>query len=143
MSWFASLFSSSSKSSLQGRRKVLSSTQEAFSLPSPVFAQGGLFTRDSSLGTPDPESVGTPTFTYPPPSNETQYGYVPAGCAPSQCFHPLYSDTNTNQDAISFTTSIPVTPPQRVAPPYASIPISRADLDPDSELAFCRISRIG
>jgi hypothetical protein len=34
MTWFASLFSS--KSSLQGRRKVLSSTQEAFSLPSPV-----------------------------------------------------------------------------------------------------------
>ncbi|KAI9446375.1 hypothetical protein H4582DRAFT_1843686 [Lactarius indigo] len=79
MSWFASLFSSSSKSSLQGRRKVLSSTQEAFSLPSPVFAQGGLFTRDSSLGTPDPESAGTPSFTYPPPSNGTQYGYVPTG----------------------------------------------------------------
>ncbi|KAI9466291.1 hypothetical protein BJY52DRAFT_1201919 [Lactarius psammicola] len=79
MSWFASLFSSSSKSSLQGRRKVLSSTQEAFSLPSPVFAQSGLFTRDSSLGTPDPESAGTPSFTYPPPSNGTQYGYVPTG----------------------------------------------------------------
>ncbi|KAH9043152.1 hypothetical protein EDB85DRAFT_2081183 [Lactarius pseudohatsudake] len=79
MSWFASLFSSSSKSSLQGRRKVLSSTQEAFSLPSPSFAQGGLFTRDSSLGTPDPESAGTPSFTYPPPSNGAQYGYVPPG----------------------------------------------------------------
>ncbi|KAH9063354.1 hypothetical protein EDB87DRAFT_1603243 [Lactarius vividus] len=79
MSWFASLFSSSSKSSLQGRRKVLSSTQEAFSLPSPSFAQGGLFTRDSSLGTPDPESAGTPSFTYPPPSNGAQYGYVPTG----------------------------------------------------------------
>lgn len=84
MSWFASLFSS--KSSLQGRRKVLSSTQEAFSLPSPVFAQGGLFARDSSLGTPDPESAGTPSFTYPPPSNGTQYGYVPTGCARSCAF---------------------------------------------------------
>lgn len=77
MTWFASLFSS--KSSLQGRRKVLSSTQEAFSLPSPVLAQSGLFTRDSSLGTPDPESAATPSFTYPPPSNGTQYGYVPTG----------------------------------------------------------------
>ncbi|KAI9509665.1 hypothetical protein F5148DRAFT_1186198 [Russula earlei] len=78
MGWFASLFSSS-KSSMQGRRKVLSSTQEAFSLPSPVSAQSGLFTAGSSFGSPEAESTATPSFTYPPPSNGTQYRIVSPG----------------------------------------------------------------
>ncbi|KAI0256784.1 hypothetical protein BJV78DRAFT_1166946 [Lactifluus subvellereus] len=81
MSWFTSLFSS--KSSMQGRRKVLSATQEAFSLPSPVSAKRGLFTADSSLASPDPESARTLSFTYPPQSSGTQYGYVPTE-APSR-----------------------------------------------------------
>lgn len=85
MVWFASLFSSS-KASLQGRRKVLSSTQEAFSLPSPVFAQGGLFTADSSLSSPDPESAVTPSYTYPPQTSGTQYKYISTGCVSSESF---------------------------------------------------------
>jgi len=86
MGWFASLFSSSN-SSLQGKRKVLSSTQEAFSLPSPVSAQNGLFTAGSSFGSPDPESTAvTPSFTYPPPSNGTQYNIVSSGCVYSGPF---------------------------------------------------------
>ncbi|KAI0273717.1 hypothetical protein BC834DRAFT_855213 [Gloeopeniophorella convolvens] len=77
MSWFTSLFAPS-KSSAQGRRKVLSSTQEAFSLPSPVFAQNGPFTADS-LATPDPDSAATPSYTYPPQLNGSQYSYVSTG----------------------------------------------------------------
>lgn len=77
MAWFVSLFSS--KASVQGRRKVLSSTQEAFSLPSPVSAQNGLFTADSSLNSPDPESAVTPSYTYPPQTSGTQYKYISTG----------------------------------------------------------------
>lgn len=83
MAWFTSLFSSS-KTSVQGRRKVLSSTQEAFSLPSPVFTQNGLFSADSSPSSPDPESTTTPSYTYPPQSNGAQYKYVSTGCANSE-----------------------------------------------------------
>ena len=83
MSWFTSLFSS--KASLQGRRKVLSSTQEAFSLPSPVSARNGLFA-ESSPNSPSPESATTPSYTYPPQSNGTQYKYIPTGCANSEFF---------------------------------------------------------
>jgi hypothetical protein len=93
MAWFASLFSSS-KASVQGRRKVLSSTQEAFSLPSPVFAQGGLFTADSSLSSPDPESAITPSYTYPPQSSGTQYKYISTGCANSESFLTFLSTLN-------------------------------------------------
>ncbi|KAI0302124.1 hypothetical protein BC826DRAFT_987373 [Russula brevipes] len=78
MGWFTSFFSSS-KSSMQGRRKVLSSTQEAFSLPSPISAQNGLFTADSTLGSPDPESAGIPSYTYPPQSSGAQYNFVSTG----------------------------------------------------------------
>jgi cell wall assembly regulator SMI1 len=84
MAWFASLFSS--KASLQGRRKVLSSTQEAFSLPSPVSARNGLF---SSPNSPDPESATSPSYTYPPQSNGTQYKYISTGCANSEFFFNL------------------------------------------------------
>jgi hypothetical protein len=93
MAWFASLFSSS-KASIQGRRKVLSSTQEAFSLPSPVFAQNGLFTADSSLSSPDPESAITPSYTYPPPSAGAQYKYISTGCANFESFLTFPSALN-------------------------------------------------
>jgi hypothetical protein len=93
MAWFASLFSNS-KASVQGRRKVLSSTQEAFSLPSPGFAQNGLFTADSSLSSPDPESAITPSYTYPPQSSGTQYKYISTGCANSESFLTFLSTLN-------------------------------------------------
>ena len=93
MPWFASLFSSS-KASVQGRRKVLSSTQEAFSLPSPVFAQNGLFTADSTLNSPDPESAISPSYTYPPQSSGTQYKSVSTGCANSESFLTFLSFLN-------------------------------------------------
>lgn len=93
MAWFASLFSNS-KASVQGRRKVLSSTQEAFSLPSPGFAQNGLFIADSSLSSPDPESAVTPSYTYPPQSSGTQYKYISTGCANSESFLTFLSTLN-------------------------------------------------
>ena len=92
MAWFTSLFSS--KASVQGRRKVLSATQEAFSLPSPVFAQNGLFTADSSPSSPDPESATTPSYTYPPQSSGTQYKYISTGCASSVYFLTFISTLN-------------------------------------------------
>lgn len=98
MAWFASLFSSS-KTSLQGRRKVLSSTQDAFSLPSPGFAQNGLFSADSTLNSPDPESAITPSFTYPPQSNGTQYKYVSTGCANSGSFLIFLSTLNLSAES--------------------------------------------
>lgn len=96
MAWLASLFSSS-KTSLQGRRKVLSSTQEAFSLPSPVSAQKGLFA-DSSLNSPDPESA-TPSYTYPPQSNGAQYNYVSTGCVHSGSFLTFLSTLNHSAES--------------------------------------------
>lgn len=96
MAWLASLFSSST--SLQGRRKVLSSTQEAFSLPSPVSARNGLFA-ESSPTSPDPESATTPSYTYPPQSNGTQYKYVSTGCANSEFFLTLFLTLNHSAES--------------------------------------------
>ena len=116
MAWFTSLFSSS-KTSIQGRRKVLSSTQEAFSLPSPVFAQNGLFSADSSPSSPDPESTTTPSYTYPPQSNGAQYKYVSTGCANSES-SLIFSNLNHSAESplvynprLYYPSTIPRSPP--------------------------------
>ncbi len=109
MPWFASLYSSS-KASVQGRRKVLSSTQEAFSLPSPVFAQNGLFTADSSLNSPDPESAISPSYTYPPQSSGTQYKYISTGCANSESFLILLSILNHSAESLPILSPHPCYP---------------------------------
>jgi hypothetical protein len=109
MAWFTTLFSSS-KTSLQGRRKVLSSTQEAFSLPSPVFAQNGLFSADSSPSSPDPESATTPSYTYPPQSNGTQYKYVSTGCANSESSLIFLSNLNHSAESPPVYSPIPYYP---------------------------------
>jgi len=58
--------------------QVLSSTHEAFSLPTTSPVHPDAFNPDM-LNTPDPDSVTTPTYTYPPPRGQT-YGYVPTSC---------------------------------------------------------------
>lgn len=123
MAWFASLFSSS-KASVQGRRKVLSSTQEAFALPSPGFAQNSLFNADSSLSSPDPESAITPSYTYPPQSSGTQYKYISTGCANSESFltFPFNSKSRSRKSSRLQPTPLlplhnaPLSPPPQYPP---------------------------
>ena len=122
MGWFASLFSS--QPSVQGRRKVLSATQEAFSLPSPVSARNSFFTAESSLGSPDPVSAGIPSYTYPPPSNGTQYKSISPGCANSDPFPylPLNFESPSGKSSRSQPTSLlplhsaPLSPPPQYPP---------------------------
>ncbi|EMD38350.1 hypothetical protein CERSUDRAFT_113510 [Gelatoporia subvermispora B] len=72
MSWLAGLFSSRTSS-----RKAMSSTHEAFSLPtsSPGFAHPDAFNPDS-LNTPN--SAASTSYSYPPPSAGGAYDYVPS-----------------------------------------------------------------
>ncbi|KAA1471080.1 hypothetical protein DENSPDRAFT_929283 [Dentipellis sp. KUC8613] len=75
MSWLASWFSG--KTTTNRRSQALSATQEAFSLPSSVFSSHHDAYNPDTLGTPDPESAASPTYSYPPQSTSSQYGYVP------------------------------------------------------------------
>jgi hypothetical protein len=75
MSWFASLFGSQSNASK--RSKALSSTKDAFSMPSPVEPHMDAY----GVDTPGPESASQ--YTYPPPQmNGGPYNYVPTRYAP-------------------------------------------------------------
>ncbi|KAK7049325.1 Meiotic Sister-Chromatid recombination aldehyde dehydrogenase [Paramarasmius palmivorus] len=88
MNWFSSLFSSgSSQSSRKGQ--AISSTHEAFSLPtsSPIFSSH-----------PEPYNPDTPntatSYTYPPPSPNS-YGYMPTSTASgsrSSTLLPMHHD---------------------------------------------------
>ncbi|KAL0947444.1 hypothetical protein HGRIS_013551 [Hohenbuehelia grisea] len=84
MGWFASLFSPSSSSSSR-RGQAMSTTHDAFSLPtsSPILPSQPYSFPAESLGTPDPESSTSSTYTYPPP-NSAKYGYFPSSAGPSQ-----------------------------------------------------------
>ncbi|KZT28466.1 hypothetical protein NEOLEDRAFT_1154386 [Neolentinus lepideus HHB14362 ss-1] len=75
MSWFTSLFSSDSS---RRKNQAMSSTHEAFSLPtsSPVFPNHSDALRADTPYTPDPETASSP-YTYPPPSVGSIYDYLP------------------------------------------------------------------
>ncbi|KAF9068681.1 hypothetical protein BDP27DRAFT_1265958 [Rhodocollybia butyracea] len=75
MNWLSSLFSQGSSQNSR-RGQAMSSTHEAFSIPtsSPVFrTHPDAFTPDALLNTPDSRS----SYTYPPPS-PAAYNYVPS-----------------------------------------------------------------
>ncbi|OCH95060.1 hypothetical protein OBBRIDRAFT_788798 [Obba rivulosa] len=76
MSWLTSLFSSKTSS-----RKAMSSTHEAFSLPtsSPGLSHPDAFNPDS-LNTPN--SAASSSYSYPPPSSGGAYDYVPSSAGP-------------------------------------------------------------
>ncbi|KAI0320084.1 hypothetical protein OF83DRAFT_1162593 [Amylostereum chailletii] len=82
MSWIASWFSP--KSSVNGRSKALSATQEAFAMPSPTFSPRGLDAyHQDGFSTPEPDSAAS--YTYPPSLNGAgSYGYVPSGTSRSR-----------------------------------------------------------
>ncbi|EGN96207.1 hypothetical protein SERLA73DRAFT_170616 [Serpula lacrymans var. lacrymans S7.3] len=79
MNWLASLFSTGNNVSSR-RGQAMSTTHEAFSLPtsSPGFATHPDAFNPDSLQTPDTESAMSPSYTYPPQSPISAYGYVPA-----------------------------------------------------------------
>ncbi|KAI0035939.1 hypothetical protein K488DRAFT_42234 [Vararia minispora EC-137] len=68
MGWFASLFGSQAGASK--RSTALSSTMDAFSMPSPVEHHDAY-----GVDTPDPDT--STSYTYPPQANGSSYGYVP------------------------------------------------------------------
>ncbi|KDQ60683.1 hypothetical protein JAAARDRAFT_31662 [Jaapia argillacea MUCL 33604] len=74
MSWFASLFSSGSS---RRKNQAMTSTHDAFTLPtsSPGFNQPDGF--QASTPTPDPESA-TGSYTYPPQSAASPYDFMPS-----------------------------------------------------------------
>ncbi|KAK7693691.1 hypothetical protein QCA50_003262 [Cerrena zonata] len=82
MSWFTSLFSSSNKNVRNGR-SAMSSTHEAFSLPtsSPVQSHhtSDPFNSPSAFHTSQSHTLSSPTtsYSYPPPSPGGHYDYVP------------------------------------------------------------------
>ncbi|CAL1705022.1 unnamed protein product [Somion occarium] len=79
MSWFTSLFSSSSKTS-RNSRTAMSSTHEAFSLPtsSPSQTHHPDAFSPSALHTAQSHTLSSPTsYSYPPPSPVGSYDYVP------------------------------------------------------------------
>ncbi|TFK72147.1 hypothetical protein BDN72DRAFT_836533 [Pluteus cervinus] len=100
MGWL-SLFSFDSSSSRKGQ--ALSSTHEAFSLPT----SSSMFTpqhRDS-FSAPDPESATSPSFTYPP-QGASPYGYVPQTAGLTSRQGPLLP---THHDSLH-TPSSPMAP---------------------------------
>ncbi|TFK55159.1 hypothetical protein OE88DRAFT_1694524 [Heliocybe sulcata] len=82
MSWFTSLFSSDSS---RRKNQAMSSTHEAFSLPtsSPVFPNHSEPLRTDAPYTPDPETASSP-YTYPPPSAGSIYDYLPTSAGGSR-----------------------------------------------------------
>ncbi|KAG2120038.1 hypothetical protein DEU56DRAFT_836068 [Suillus clintonianus] len=76
MNWFASLFSTDRSKQSVRRGQAMSTTHEAFSLPTSSSGHGrhpDAF-NPAALQTPDPLS---PTYTYPPQSPISSYSYVP------------------------------------------------------------------
>lgn len=78
MSWFTNLFSPSSKNTRQSSRTAISSTHEAFSLPtsSPRHPSDG-FHPGSPLAPDFPLSAGSSAYSYPPQSPTGTYDYLP------------------------------------------------------------------
>ncbi|KAI0797619.1 hypothetical protein C8Q75DRAFT_10744 [Abortiporus biennis] len=78
MSWFASLFSSSSSKNTRSPRSAMSSTHEAFSLPtsSPGLSHPDAFNPET-LQTPTRTSSSPTSYSYPPQSPVGSYDYVP------------------------------------------------------------------
>ena len=75
MNWLVNFFASGSKQS-QRRGQAISSTQEAFSLPttSPALSTHPDGFNPDTLQPPEPLS---PAYTYPPQSPMSAFGYVP------------------------------------------------------------------
>ncbi|KAF9234033.1 hypothetical protein BU15DRAFT_90136 [Melanogaster broomeanus] len=78
MNWLVNLFASGNKQSLR-RGQAMSSTHEAFSLPttSPGLPSHPDAFNPDTLQTANPLS---PSYTYPPQSPVSSYGYVPTSC---------------------------------------------------------------
>lgn len=76
MSWLVSLFSGGNKQNSR-RGQAMTSTHEAFSLPtsSPVTSGHPDAFNPDTLQTPDPDSARS--YTYPPTSPGGSYDYVP------------------------------------------------------------------
>ncbi|GLB35451.1 putative SMI1 / KNR4 family protein [Lyophyllum shimeji] len=99
MGWLSSFFSSTPQASQYSRKgQALSSTHEAFSLPtsSPTFAAHPDAFNPESLQTPDLEATMSPTYTYPP-QGPGAYGYVPTSAGPNSrptSLLPTHHDSN-------------------------------------------------
>ncbi|KAG6918029.1 hypothetical protein DXG01_016881 [Tephrocybe rancida] len=78
MGWLSSLFSSEDTSQYSRKGQALSSTHEAFSLPtsSPTFQPHPDAFNPETLQTPDLDSSMSSAYTYPP-QGPGAYGYVP------------------------------------------------------------------
>ncbi|KAG6845708.1 hypothetical protein H0H87_004974 [Tephrocybe sp. NHM501043] len=82
MGWFSSLFSSGETLPYNRRGQALSSTHEAFSLPtsSPTLHQHPDAFNPDTLQTPDIDASMSPAYTYPP-QGPSAYGYVPTSAS--------------------------------------------------------------
>ncbi|PSR94055.1 hypothetical protein PHLCEN_2v4483 [Hermanssonia centrifuga] len=77
MSWFTNLFTPSKNT--RNSRTAISSTHEAFSLPTSSPRHPNDAFHPGSPSTPDPMSAASPsTYSYPPQSPTGAYDYVPA-----------------------------------------------------------------
>ncbi|KAH7908581.1 hypothetical protein BJ138DRAFT_1181649 [Hygrophoropsis aurantiaca] len=106
MNWFASLFPGSNKQSVR-RGQAMSSTHEAFSLPTSSPAGFGPHPdafNPQALHTPDPMS---PSYTYPPTSPVSAYGYVPTS-----------SGSRSRPASLLPLHNVPYTDTTTLPPPY-------------------------
>ncbi|RDB24180.1 KNR4/SMI1 2 [Hypsizygus marmoreus] len=99
MGWLSSLFSSEN-SQYNRKGQALSSTHEAFSLPtsSPTATPHPDAFNPDQLNTPDLDGAMSPSYTYPPPSPGA-YGYVPTSAGlnsrpVSASLLPTHMDSN-------------------------------------------------
>ena len=76
MSWFTNLFSPGKNN--RNSRTAMSSTHEAFSIPTSSPRHPGDAYRPGTPSTPDPVSAAQSTYSYPPSSPTGAYDYVPA-----------------------------------------------------------------